>query len=86
VTKLVSVERVPYQGLVYNFALGTPEELAKAGPEARTMFADGFLVGDSQTQTELEKQRRVDAREVLAKLHGAWHEDYRHSQQRRARK
>ncbi|HZI03037.1 MAG TPA: Hint domain-containing protein, partial [Archangium sp.] len=46
--KLVAVERVPYGGLVYNFALGTPEELAGLGPEARTLYADGFLVGDSQ--------------------------------------
>ncbi len=85
-TKLVAVERIPYQGPVYNFLLGTPEELAKAGPEARTMFADGFLVGDGQAQTALEKARKVDAREVLAKLHGAWHEDYRQSQRRQARK
>ena len=82
-TKLVGVERVPYQGMVYNFALGTPEELAKAGPEARTMFANGFLVGDSQSQAALEKERRVDARAVLAKLHGSWHQDYRLSQERR---
>jgi hypothetical protein len=85
-TKLVHVERVPYRGPVYNFLLGTPEELAKAGPEARTMFANGFLVGDGQAQTQLEKQRRLDTRQVLAKLHGAWHEDYRQSQQRQARK
>ncbi|WP_309887662.1 Hint domain-containing protein [Archangium sp.] len=82
-TKLVAVERVPYQGMVYNFALGTPEELAKAGPEARTMFANGFLVGDSKSQAALEKERRVDARAVLAKLHGAWHQDFRLSQERR---
>jgi hypothetical protein len=85
-TKLVAVERVPYQGPVYNFLLGTPEELAKAGPEARTMFANGFLVGDGHAQSVLEKQRKLDAREVLAKLHGAWHEDYRQSQRRQARK
>jgi len=28
-------------------------------------------------QTELEKHKRVDARAVLARLHGAWHEDFR---------
>jgi hypothetical protein len=84
--KLVSVERVPYQGLVYNFSLGTSEELAGLGPEARTMFANGFLVGDSQMQTELEKQKRVDAREVLARLNGAWHQDFRLSRARHAKK
>jgi hypothetical protein len=34
-------------------------------------------------QTELEKQRKLDAREVLARLNGAWHEDYRQHQVRR---
>jgi hypothetical protein len=80
--KLVGVERVPYTGTVYNFALGTEQELAHAGPEARTLYANGFLVGDSQTQTELEKQKLVDVREVLARLDGAWHEDYRQAQAR----
>ena len=74
--KLVAVERVPYGGLVYNFALGTPEELAGLGPEARTLYADGFLVGDSQMQEELEKARRVDSRAVLARLNSAWHQDF----------
>ncbi|WP_375768634.1 Hint domain-containing protein [Archangium gephyra] len=81
--KLVAVERVPYGGLVYNFALGTPEELAGQGPEARTLYADGFLVGDSKLQEELEKARLVDSRAVLARLHGAWHQDFQLSQARR---
>ncbi|PTL83273.1 hypothetical protein DAT35_14890 [Vitiosangium sp. GDMCC 1.1324] len=80
--KLVAVERVPYDGRVYNFSLGTPEELANLGPEARTLYANGFLVGDSQMQTELEKRKRVDTREVLARLNSAWHEDFRLSQAR----
>ncbi|WPB77971.1 Hint domain-containing protein [Archangium violaceum] len=81
--KLVAVERVPYAGAVYNFALGTPEELAGLGPEARTLYADGFLVGDSQMQEALEKARRVDARALLTRLNGAWHEDFRLSQARK---
>ncbi len=81
-TKLVGVERVPYNDEVFNFALGTPEELAKAGPEARTLYANGFLVGDSQTQLTLEKQQVRDTREVLTKLNGAWHEDFRRHQAR----
>ncbi|HEX8819463.1 MAG TPA: Hint domain-containing protein [Archangium sp.] len=74
---LVGVERVAYSGDVFNFALGTPEELAKAGPQARTLYANGYLVGDSHLQSELEKQRSLDVREVLTRLHGAWHEDFR---------
>ncbi len=76
--KLVAVERVPHDGMVYNMALGTEEELAQAGgPEARTLFANGFLVGDSYLQSELEKARRTDTREVLARLHQNWHRDFR---------
>jgi hypothetical protein len=82
-SQLVGVERVAYTGDVFNFALGTPEELAKAGPQARTLFANGFLVGDSHLQSELEKARKLDAREVLSKLNGAWHEDYRREQARK---
>jgi len=82
-SKLVGVERVAYTGDVFNFALGTPEELAKAGPQARTLYANGFLVGDSHLQSELEKARKLDTREVLSKLNGAWHEDYRREQARK---
>jgi hypothetical protein len=84
--KLVAVERVPYTGQVFNFALGTPEELASVGPEARTLYANDYLVGDSSMQSRLEQQRKVDARTVLAKLNGAWHEDYRRHQTRQARR
>nr|QKW93777.1 HintN domain-containing protein [Vitiosangium cumulatum] len=83
---LVGVERVPYSGEVFNFALGTPEELARVKPEARTLYANGYLVGDSHMQLTLEKQRALDAREVLTRLHGAWHEDFRLHQARQARR
>jgi hypothetical protein len=85
-SRLVAVERVPYGGPVYNFSLGTPEELAGLEPEARTLYAEGFLVGDSQMQAELEKRKRVDARAVLERLNGAWHEDFRLSQARHTRR
>ncbi|KFA87921.1 hypothetical protein Q664_44890 [Archangium violaceum Cb vi76] len=80
--KLVGVERVPFSGDVFNFALGTPEELAIATPGTNTMYANGYLVGDSQMQLTLEKQRSSDSREVLARLNGAWHEDFRLHQAR----
>ncbi|MFY0572127.1 Hint domain-containing protein [Archangium lansingense] len=80
--RLVGVERVPYAGQVFNFALGTKEELAQAPAEARTLYANGYLVGDSQMQSTLEKQRTQDSREVLTRLNGAWHEDFRRHQER----
>lgn len=83
---LVSVERVPYSGDVFNFALGTPEELASVGPEAHTMYANGYLVGDSLMQTTLEKQRVREASEVLTKLDSAWREDFQRHQARQARR
>jgi hypothetical protein len=84
--KLVGVERMAYAGQVYNFALGTQEELAQAPAEARTLYANGYLVGDSQMQSTLEKQRTQDTREVLSRLNGAWHEDFRRHQARTARR
>ncbi|HZH13315.1 MAG TPA: Hint domain-containing protein [Archangium sp.] len=74
--KLVGVERVPFSGEVFNFALGTPEELAVAAPESNTLYANGYLVGDSHMQTTLEKQRTLDSREVLSRLNSAWHQDF----------
>lgn len=83
---LVGVERVPYSGDVFNFSLGTPEELASVGPEAHTMYANGYLVGDSLMQTKLEKQRVREASEVLTKLDSAWREDFQRHQARQARR
>jgi hypothetical protein len=73
---ITAIERIPYDGQVYNLNLGTPEELAKLGPNDRTMFAGGLLVGDNTMQAELErpKQKPVD---VLASLPKAWHKDYK---------
>ncbi|MCP3144116.1 Hint domain-containing protein [Pyxidicoccus xibeiensis] len=56
---IVSVERVPYDGRVFNLVLGTPEELATVGPNERTMFADGVLVGDDAMQRELGAPRQA---------------------------
>ncbi|HVG64021.1 MAG TPA: Hint domain-containing protein, partial [Hyalangium sp.] len=77
-SSIVSVERLPYTGTVYNFDLGTPEELAQAGAPARTMFAGGFLVGDNSLQVEMTTPRLASG-PVLERLPKAWHKDYRHS-------
>lgn len=80
--KLVGVERVPFSGEVFNFALGTPEELAVAAPGSNTLYANGYLVGDSHMQTTLEKRRTLDSREVLSRLNSAWHQDFQLHQAR----
>ncbi|MCP3057901.1 Hint domain-containing protein [Myxococcus sp. K38C18041901] len=58
---ITATERVPYDGKVYNLKLGTPEELESLGPNERTLFADGVLVGDDTMQRELTSPRRASA-------------------------
>ncbi|WP_093526099.1 Hint domain-containing protein [Stigmatella erecta] len=82
VTRLSSVERVPYNGQVYNLTLGTDEELATVGRQERTLIANGFRVGDNQMQTELERQTR-SPENILAKLSKPWHQDYHNDLARR---
>lgn len=83
-TRLTSVERVDYKGRVYNLTVGTEQELAKIGSQERTLYANGFLVGDNQMQTDLERQSRKPE-DVLAQLSKAWHVDYRNDLSRRAK-
>jgi len=78
-TTLTSVEQVDYQGQVYNLALGTKDELAKLSDKDRTLFANGFAVGDSQMQSDLEvKLSAKPAKgDILARLPKALHQDYK---------
>lgn len=72
VASITAVARVPYSGQVYNLALGTSDEVAKVGKQHTTMYAGGFLVGDSVMQrTYSEPQRRE-----VARLSSAWQQDY----------
>ncbi|NMO15163.1 hypothetical protein HPC49_05900 [Pyxidicoccus fallax] len=75
VTTLAAVERVASEGQVYNLTLGTDAELTRLGERQRTFFANGYLVGDSSMQDQLER-RRPDKGELLARLPKAWHQDY----------
>jgi hypothetical protein len=85
VVTLAAVERVPAQGQVYNVTLGTEAELATVGPQERTLFAGGFLVGDGSMQAELSKPK-PETRPLLARLPKAWHKDYLRSPSRTAGK
>lgn len=77
---LVHVSRVEYDREVFNFALGTAEELAAVGNEGRTMFADGYLVGDNEMQFELE--RTAAAPSAARTLPPAWRVDYERARAR----
>jgi hypothetical protein len=71
IAKIVSAERMPYGGQVYNLALGTAAEKAKVGVNGTTMFAGGFLVGDSAMQTEHSR-----AKAPVAAVLPAWRRDF----------
>jgi hypothetical protein len=71
IARIVSVARVPYAGKVYNLKLGTDAERARVGKRGTTMFAGGFLVGDSSMQQDLDAPRRA-----VAQLPAAWQRDF----------
>ncbi|MCP3144120.1 Hint domain-containing protein [Pyxidicoccus xibeiensis] len=75
---LTTVKREAYAGQVYNLTLGTEQELLAAGKLDRTMYANGFRVGDNTMQAELSGPKAKTG-PVLARLPKAWHVDYRNS-------
>ena len=58
---IVQVERVPYDGMVYNLTLGTEDELAMVAADDVTMFAGGIRVGDNEVQLELERRSTIES-------------------------
>jgi hypothetical protein len=74
IASIVSVARLPYTGQVYNLKLGTPEEQLKVGKNGTTMFAGGFLVGDSAMQ-----QDHSTPRLPVAQLSKAWERDFQNA-------
>ncbi|MBM7112070.1 hypothetical protein I3V78_00815 [Archangium primigenium] len=77
-SKLVLVERHAYTGKVFNLRLGTADEKKALSDEQTVMYANGFLVGDSQIQTKYEfmAQSPRTQGDVLALLPAKWHRDY----------
>ncbi len=71
VATIVSATRVPVTGQVYSLAVGTAEEKAKVGKDGTTLFAGGFLAGDSTMQKALETKTRD-----VAQLSTSWQRDY----------
>jgi hypothetical protein len=67
IASIVEVERVRYEGLVYNLSVGTPDEIAMVSGINRTMFAGGIRVGDNEMQFDMERQRmRAAAKRALS--------------------
>jgi len=74
---LTRVAREAYSGQVWNLALGTAGELAVAGKQGRTMFANGILAGDSEMQLELSREKPSKPADVMASLPKEWRRDYK---------
>jgi hypothetical protein len=72
---LTRLTRELYKGTVYNLAVGTPEELAKADPESRTLYAGGLRMGDYHMQAELDA-RRAKPSAAQASIPSGWLVDY----------
>jgi hypothetical protein len=56
VASIVAVERVRYEGMVYNVSVGTPDEIAMVSGINRTLFAGGIRVGDNEMQFDMERE------------------------------
>lgn len=74
---LASVERVAYEGEVYNLLLGAAGEHRTKG--STTMYANGILVGDARMQKVFGDEFRQRKENVLDWLPEEWHEDYLNS-------
>jgi hypothetical protein len=77
-TRLVAVDRVKHNGQVFNFVLGSEQELASLGPDDRTLFANGFLVGDSVMQHHLEDREKT-LPSLASRVRTEWRRDYDHA-------
>ncbi|MBN1128260.1 MAG: hypothetical protein JXA71_04705 [Chitinispirillaceae bacterium] len=75
--KLVSVERVKYDGKVWNLVLGSREEAPSLTKDNRTFFANGILVGDGEMQRTYERAYNRTEENVLKNIPSPWHADYK---------
>ncbi len=72
ISTLTSVEKVAYEGPVYNLTLAEPWEPKTKRLTGNSFYADGFLVGDNTLQEKLAKKQRMDpvaARKRLPKIY-----------------
>lgn len=83
IASIVEVERVRYDGIVYNLSVGTPEEIAMASGIDRTLFAGGIRVGDNEMQFDME---RASVRASAVRTpHPAWEIDRKNAMERQQR-
>jgi hypothetical protein len=80
-SKLVRISRESYGGKVHNLRVGSATEMRSLGADRTAMYANGFLVGDSQIQA---KYQSMDLRTQAAttRLPVSWRSDFQSSASR----
>lgn len=76
-SKLTSVRRQPYSGLVYCIGLGTAAEEQQFTPDNTCFYANGILVGDNRICVEYVMGYEPRLETILARLPEDWHEEAR---------
>lgn len=79
-SRLVHVRRERFTGTVHNLKIGNKAELAKLGNDETAMYANGFLVGDTQIQKthDLAELSKVGQPAPVTRLATRWRADYEH--------
>lgn len=84
-SRLVHVRRERFTGTVHNLKLGDKAELAKLGKDQTAMYANGFLVGDTQIQkaNDLAELSQVGRPAPVMRVSTRWRKDYEHMNSQR---
>jgi hypothetical protein len=83
-SQLVSVTRESYPGQVFNLKVGTPEEARALGVDQTAVYANGFMVGDSQIQANYEMAEVLAKNAQPKKVSARFRSDYQSSLRRAA--
>lgn len=76
-SKVVHVERIFYDGKVYNLKLGSQAERLVLGSDETVFYANEFLVGDSQIQVKYERAEVAKSEgKILERLPKDLHRDF----------
>lgn len=74
--KIVSIQRIPFQGRVWNIGLcPVSEDLNEIDNDGHTFFANGILVGDIDMSIAHQQYHNSKIETVLAKIPKEWHRD-----------
>jgi hypothetical protein len=84
-SRIARIQRIAYDGKVWNLDVGVPGEAARQNPDRETFFAGGVLVGDSRMQVKYSVADRDSRASVLARLPKSWRKDYASAQKRKRR-